>query len=179
MFKGLSTLRKHERKAAANTEESKKLQAYLSKYTSSNGTCQTTVIKGLHSVSEAELLSWCTLQQNLSEAFSLRSDPSMCPYACDVCIPLLKRLTCAGDDGSEKKRRKKKKVGGPAAGLRIVDEDATGFRTGPAARMQGDDDDAEDEDEGSSVSCNHRIILHIAFIILSVAHRICLGPACH
>ncbi|CAK0785350.1 hypothetical protein CVIRNUC_008557 [Coccomyxa viridis] len=95
MFKGLSTLRKHERKAAANTEESKKLQAYLSKYTSSNG-----------------------------------------------------------DDGSEKKRRKKKKVGGPTAGLRIVDEDATGFRTGPAARMQGDDDDAEDEDEDGPVIAN-------------------------
>lgn len=37
MFKGLSTLRKQERKAAANSEEAKKLQAYLSKYTS--GTC--------------------------------------------------------------------------------------------------------------------------------------------
>ena len=58
----------------------------------------------------------------------------------------------AGDDGSAKKKRKKKKVGGPAAGLHIVDEDATGFRTGPAARMQGDDDDAEDADEGNLLS---------------------------
>ena len=38
MFKGLSTLRKQERKAAVDTEETKKLQAYLSKYTSAAGT---------------------------------------------------------------------------------------------------------------------------------------------
>lgn len=38
MFKGLSTLRKQERKAAVDTEETKKLQAYLSKYTSASGT---------------------------------------------------------------------------------------------------------------------------------------------
>ena len=37
----------------------------------------------------------------------------------------------------------------PAAALRIVDEDATGFRSGPAARMRGDDEDAEDADEGT------------------------------
>ena len=36
-----------------------------------------------------------------------------------------------------------------AAALRIVDEDTTGFRTGPAVRMQGDsDEDAGDADEG-------------------------------
>ena len=39
MFKGLSTLRKQERKAAPDSEETKKLQAYLSKYTSTPGTC--------------------------------------------------------------------------------------------------------------------------------------------
>ena len=39
MFKGLSTLRKQERKAAPDSEEAKKLQAYLSKYTSTPGTC--------------------------------------------------------------------------------------------------------------------------------------------
>ena len=39
MFKGLSTLRKQERKAAPDSEEAKKLQAYLSKYTSTAGTC--------------------------------------------------------------------------------------------------------------------------------------------
>ena len=37
MFKGLSTLRKQERKAAVDTEETKKLQAYLSKYASAAG----------------------------------------------------------------------------------------------------------------------------------------------
>ena len=150
MFKGLSTLRKQERKAAGNTEESKKLQAYLSKYTTSTGICQICVIRGLHSLSEAGLLSCCAPQQDLLGASSL--DPSMYPYACNVCVPLLERLTWgAGDDGSEKKKRKKKKAGGAAAGLRIVDEDATGFRTGPAARMQGDDEDAEDGDEGNPI----------------------------
>ena len=84
-------------------------------------------------------------------ARSLHSDSSPCLYACDVHSSLSEQLTRgAGEDGSEKKKRKKKKVGGPAAALRIVDEDATGFRTGPAARMQGDDDDdAEDADEGN------------------------------
>lgn len=66
-----------------------------------------------------------------------------------------RRIWGAGDDGSEKKKRKKKKVAGPTAGLRIVDEDATGFRTGPAARMQGDDEDAEDADEGNLFPCSH------------------------
>ena len=66
MFKGLSTLRKHERKAAANTEEAKKLQAYLSKYTSSTGTCQTCIIQGLHSVGKAGLLPCRTLLHDLS-----------------------------------------------------------------------------------------------------------------
>lgn len=34
MFTGLSTLRKHEKKTVEQTEESKKLQEYLQKYTS-------------------------------------------------------------------------------------------------------------------------------------------------
>ena len=50
MFKGLSTLRKQERKAAVDTEETKKLQAYLSKYTSASGT---RLNLALHS-------GWCT-----------------------------------------------------------------------------------------------------------------------
>jgi len=37
MFKGLSTLRKQEKKSAVVTEETKKLQAYLSKYSSAAG----------------------------------------------------------------------------------------------------------------------------------------------
>ena len=37
MFKGLSTLRKQEKKSAVVTEEAKKLQAYLSKYSSAAG----------------------------------------------------------------------------------------------------------------------------------------------
>lgn len=58
---------------------------------------------------------------------------------------------CEGEEGTEKKKKKekKKKAAVAAAALRIVDEDATGFRTGPAARMQGDsDEDAGDADEG-------------------------------
>ena len=73
-----------------------------------------------------------------------------------------RRAWGAGDDGSEKKKRKKKKVAGPIAGLRIVDEDATGFRTGPAARMQGHDEDAEDADEGSFPPCSYLIFPEIA-----------------
>ena len=38
----------------------------------------------------------------------------------------------------------------PAAGLRIVDEDATGFRSGPAVRIQGEDEEAEDADDGAT-----------------------------
>ena len=99
MFKGLSTLRKHERKAAANTEEAQKLQAYLSKYTSSTGTCQTCAIKGFHSVSEAGLLSCCTLQQDLTGALCLGCRPSIALHACLSCAffsPGAARMGCRG-----------------------------------------------------------------------------------
>ena len=46
MFKGLSTLRKQEQKAAVDTEESKKLQAYLSKYASGPGTSPPLMLYG-------------------------------------------------------------------------------------------------------------------------------------
>lgn len=36
-----------------------------------------------------------------------------------------------------------------------MDEDASGFRTGPAAHMQDDDDDVEDADEGTDVISLH------------------------
>ena len=49
----------------------------------------------------------------------------------------------------------------PAAALRIVDEDATGFRSGPAVRMQGDDEDAEDADEGTETPLDC-LLSHVA-----------------
>ena len=47
-------------------------------------------------------------------------------------------------DVSEKKKRKKKK-GVVASSIRIVDEDNTGFRTGPVNHITEEDDEDEGE----------------------------------
>lgn len=80
-------------------------------------------------------------------------------------------LCCKGEDGAEKKKKKKRKAAPAAAALRIVDEDATGFRSGPAARMQGDEhEDVDDEDEGG-FSCTQSCVLKSAASL--VDHRYC------
>lgn len=62
----------------------------------------------------------------------------------------------------------------PAVALRIVDEDATGFRSGPAVRMQGDDEDAEDADEGECLCGPHVLLmLSVALVIILVAAASC------
>ncbi|CAL8471408.1 g10950 [Coccomyxa elongata] len=56
----------------------------------------------------------------------------------------LQKYTSGGStEGSEKKKRKKKK-GVVASSIRIVDEDNTGFRTGPVNHINEDDDEDED-----------------------------------
>ncbi|BDA46790.1 probable BUD13 homolog [Coccomyxa sp. Obi] len=56
----------------------------------------------------------------------------------------LQKYTSGGStEGSEKKKRKKKKGVVPSS-IRIVDEDNTGFRTGPVNHITEDDDEDED-----------------------------------
>ena len=89
MFKGLSTLRAKERKAAGPTEGDKKLQAYLSKYTSAPGSCLTFEIDAT-CFSALQLwlcVSSCMIPLSLAFLLSITSQGSLLRALDDSSLP--------------------------------------------------------------------------------------------
>ncbi len=95
-----------------------------------------------------------TWQSTAAQAGSSLSPCHLPHHACSCGAPQPAACNAAGEDGDKKKRKKKKpKAAGPG-GIRIVDEDNTGFRTGgsstaaaaaPAFAPEcGDEDEADD-----------------------------------
>ena len=111
MFKGLSTLRKQERKAAVDTEETIKLQAYLSKYTAASGR---RLDLSLHSGggTPGPTLCWCT-EEELSFQSIYWSRKCLTPVLCTVwqsCgLPPRRKGVGAAQEGTAMRRRGKRR----------------------------------------------------------------------